>query len=359
MRVTHIPGASLLVALLLPLSTGCAGLMDGDDGPESSESSLSPLSCNAKALEVIVKGRENRFGLDGQQVALNASIPIDRICQRVLPSCAQACADAKATAVASGVRGFQDFDPVKLRKMGELADEFNAALGLDTNFSELGADGDDADAGALVCDAKALEVIVQGREHRFGFDGRQVALNAAIPMQNICQRVNSDCRATCDAARDAAIATGVRGFTGDDDDVKLRQMGQLADDFNAALGLQTNFKNLGAAAPPAGNGGAPQAACNAKLLQVVVKGREHRFGFDGRQVALNPGIPMSNICQSLRGECRSRCDGASAAASASGIKGFTGNDDATKLRQMGTLADGFNAALGNRSNFTDLPILLP
>jgi hypothetical protein len=206
--------------------------------------------CNAVALEVIVKGRENRFGLDGQQVALNADIPIERICQRVVNDCKQRCADARAKVAASGVRGFQDADPVKLNKMGVVADEFNAALGLTTRFRDLGSatpppppppGGGGGGGGAVACNAKKLEVSFRGKEHRFGFDNRQVALNPAIPMQNICQQVASGCQTTCNTAKAAAEATGIKGFSGDDDPVKLRQMGELADAFNKALGNTTNF----------------------------------------------------------------------------------------------------------------------
>ena len=335
--------ASLLVALV-PIA-GCMDAPDGDD------TDLEANACNARPLEVIVKGRENRFGLDGQQVALDPAIPIERICQRVTASCKDECASAKDAAVRSGVRGFQDPDPVRLRQMGVLADTFNASLGLDTNFSDLGADP----GGPVQCNAKALEVIVQGREHRFGFDGRQVALNPSIPMQNICQRVSGSCASTCATAKAAAEATGIKGFSGDLDLAQLRRMGELADTFNAALGIVTNFRAVGGGNP--GGGGAVQ--CNAKVLQVVVKGREHRFGFDGRQVALNPGIPMQNICQQVSSGCASTCATAKATAEASGIKGFTGDLDAAKLRQMGRLADTFNASLGNRSTFENGAIFLP
>ena len=345
--ITNKGLVSILVLALLP-AVGCFASPGEDD-------SLAAGPCNAKPLEVIVKGRENRFGLDGQQVALNAAIPIDRICQRVADACKQDCAEAKAEAVASGVTGFQDSDPVRLRQMGVLADTFNGALGLDTNFSELGADAPPG-GGAVQCNGKALEVIVQGREHRFGFDGRQVALNPAIPMQNICQGVSAGCSATCNAAKAAAEATGVKGFTGDLDLAKLRLMGVLADTFNAAIGIITKFREVGGGG---GGGGGGAVACNAKLLQVLVKGREHRFGFDGRQVALNPAIPMQNICQQVSSGCTATCNAAKASAEATGIKGFTGTLDAAKLRQMGTLADTFNAAVGNRSTFEAGAIFLP
>jgi hypothetical protein len=94
----------------------------------------------------------------------------------------------------------------------------------------------------VACNGKALQVIVKGKEHRFGFDNRQVALNPAIPMQNICQGVAAGCRATCDAAKAAAEATGVRGFSGDPNPTRLRLMGRLADTFNRALGITTNFE---------------------------------------------------------------------------------------------------------------------
>lgn len=342
----------LIVTLLA--STACNGWMDGSDGARGTDSALKSLQCNAKALEVIVKGRENRFGLDGQQVALNPSIPMERICKQVAASCTSSCLTAKARAEQTGVRGFQDTDPVRLRQMGELADTFNAAQGLETNFKALGAAPEADDAGQVsTCKAKLLQVIVQGAEHRFGFDNRQVALNPAIPMANICQAVDPSCRGICEDARIDAIATGIKGFTGPDDARKLREMGELADDFNAALGNESNF---GSVEVPAGGGNAggapPPVACSAKTLQVIVKGREYRFGFDNRQVALNPAIPIANICQGVNAGCKATCESAKSQALASGIKGFTGNPDPAKLRLMGQLADAFNLALGNASNFT-------
>jgi hypothetical protein len=337
--------SALMAALLCSFAAGCLGAPDAD--PNLGDPTLAGgNACNAIALEVIVKGRENRFGLEGQQVALNPGIPIDRICNRVAADCKARCAQAKDEALRSGVTGFQDSDPARLRQMGVLADTFNAAFDIETNFSELGADGPD-DGGELVCNAKPLEVIVQGKEHRFGFDGRQVALNPSIPMQNICQQVAAGCTATCNAAKATAEASGIKGFSGDLDLAKLRLMGELADAFNAALGIVTDFADVGE--EPGGGGGAVQ--CNATVLQVIVKGREHRFGFDNRQVALNASIPMANVCQRLSGACAQTCSAAKAAAEATGIKGFSGNFDADKLSQMGTLADGFNAALGNQTTF--------
>jgi hypothetical protein len=339
---TKIP---LLAALLCALAAGCLA------APEDEPSLNAGNACNAIALEVIVKGRENRFGLEGQQVALNAGIPIDRICNRVVASCKSTCAQAKTEALATGVTGFQDSDPVRLRQMGILADNFNAKFDIDTNFGELGADSPE-DGGPLVCNAKPLEVIVQGREHRFGFDGRQVALNPAIPMQNICQGVAASCTATCNAAKAEAEATGIKGFSGDFNLDQLRRMGQLADTFNAKLGNTTNFRNVQAPGGGGGGGGAGGVTqCTQTVIQVIVKGKEHRFGFDNRQVALNPAIPMTTLCQRLSGSCQQTCNTAKAAAEASGIKGFSGNFDAFKLSQMGKAADAFNAALGNTTNF--------
>jgi hypothetical protein len=235
-----------LVAVTLSLSTtlalgGCGAPEEtGDDTVE-----VSSLNCGAPNLEVITVGRENRFGLDGQQVALDPGIPTDRICNNRLKNaaCKSTCQIARAQAIATGVKGFQDTDPVRLRQMGQLADTFNAALGNRTNFRALGADSLSAGPQAAQCNAKVLQVVVQGKEHRFGFDGRQVALNPQIPMDNICQPLAGSCKAVCTAAEQAAVATGVKGFSGADNAVQLRQMGVLADTFNAAMGHTSNFAN--------------------------------------------------------------------------------------------------------------------
>jgi hypothetical protein len=233
--------STILSVLLLALPAfGCMAMDDPGSSDDEVEQSVN--TCQAPALEVIVKGRENRFGLDGQQVALNPSIPIDRICKRVAGSCKQACADAKARAEATGIRGFQDADPVKLHLMGVLADDFNAALGLTTHFADLGS-ATPPDPAQQACNAKLLQVLVKGKEHRFGFDGRQVALNPAIPIQNICQQVAQTCKSRCAAAQSLAVATGIKGFSGNEDPALLRKMGALADSFNLALGNPTNFQS--------------------------------------------------------------------------------------------------------------------
>lgn len=122
-----------------------------------------------------------------------------------------------------------------------------ASSGAWARITCLGATGAGAGAGAGVgagasaqnCNAKTLEVIVQGQEHRFGFDGRQVALGIQIPIQNICQQVDASCADTC--AQAAQAAEGVRGFSGPPNPAQLKAMGEAADAFNAALGNPTNF----------------------------------------------------------------------------------------------------------------------
>jgi len=229
---------------LLAATTGCVSQFDATSQPTDVPTETELVNvCQASPLQVIVVGRENRFGLNGQQVALNPSIPMDRICKAVVSSCESTCATAEAAAVATGVKGFQDSDPVKLHQMGVLADTFNKALGIITTFSKLGDTGTGTGGGTapIQCNAKLLEVVVQGKEHRFGFDGRQVALNPAIPIQNICQQVSASCQTTCATATTAAVATGIKGFSGADNAAALRQMGVLADAFNAALGNTSDF----------------------------------------------------------------------------------------------------------------------
>lgn len=241
----------LLTAVSLwSLVAGCVVGEESDDGPSADlleAETRATNACQAIPLEVIVKGRENRFGLNGQQVALNPSIPMDRICNKVVSSCKATCTAAEARAVAKGVTGFQDSDPVRLRAMGKLADAFNLELGIVTTFGNLGADtptggGGGSGGGAVACNAKVLQVVVKGKEHRFGFDNRQVALNPAIPIQNICQLVSSGCATTCATAAGVVAASGIRGFSGNENDALLEDMGEVADAFNAALGNRSNFK---------------------------------------------------------------------------------------------------------------------
>ena len=239
--------------------------------------------------------------------------------------------------------------------------------------------------GSGPCGAPVLQVIVKAKEHRFGVNDNQVALNPAIPIQNICQNgVIASCKAACAKAEAAAVATGVKGFSGSNVPAQLRAMGQLADAFNAALGSRTDFadhpidQDPGVTNPstdpnastttaaPSGDGGsgsssagggATAASCSATVLEVIVQGQEHRFGFDNQQVALNPAIPIQDICQRVTATCSSACASAGAVAAATGVRGFSGPDNPTQLRQMGALADRFNATLGNSTDFADHPIL--
>lgn len=230
---------------LFAFAAGCVSQSDDSGQPDPEEEEVQAGNvCGATPLEVIVVGRENRFGLNGAQVALNPSIPMDRVCKAVVSSCKTTCTTAEAAAVATGIKGFQDSDPARLHQMGVLADTFNKALGITTNFSALGTDtGTGTGTGAAACNAKQLQVVVKAKEHRFGFDGRQVALNPQIPMDNICQPLTGTCKTTCTAAEATAISTGIKGFSGADNATALRQMGVLADAFNAAMGTTSNFTN--------------------------------------------------------------------------------------------------------------------
>ncbi|KAJ3270696.1 hypothetical protein HDV01_007520 [Terramyces sp. JEL0728] len=124
-------------------------------------------SCNADTLQVITQGRENRFGLDGQQVALNPAIPIQRICQKVDPSCAQKCQQATDAAVATGVKGFQDTDPAKLAAMQKLAADFNAALGSGAG-SKSGASAANAKQGKAQGQKKGKKNKNKGKKNKKG-----------------------------------------------------------------------------------------------------------------------------------------------------------------------------------------------
>jgi hypothetical protein len=360
----------LRTALLAALASavGCTAAV-GDDGTPSDDGRQVPrsalaLSCTTRIITVVQQGNENRFRLDASAVALNPAIPVNQVCNQVRndvrnrgldPECGARCTDAEELAQSSGIRGFQGVDAARLQSMRELADDLNGILGNETSFggADTGAgDGDDDADVPVQCNAKELQVIVQGKEQRFGFDNRQVALNPAIPMQNICNALQGSCRTVCDAAREDAIATGVKGTSGDIDLANLQRMGKLADDFNRRNGKASNFENAFGA--PAANDDGEAAGCKARrALQVIVQGKEQRFGFDNRQVALNPGIPMQNICNDFGQDqvCRAACDAARQRALATGVKGISGELNLDNLRRMGQLADDFNLANGIVSAF--------
>ncbi|KAJ3098244.1 hypothetical protein HDU97_004166 [Phlyctochytrium planicorne] len=225
--------------------------------------------CNFQTLEVISTGRENRFGLGGQQVALNPAIPTQRICDRASQgTCKDACTAAKAAVDASGVKGISSDNAAevaqRLSEMAKVADQFNAALGNKSNFvakftgagaagaggagaakggkkggkkgGNVGGGGGGAAAGGS-CNFKKLQAIKQGVENRFGFDGRQVALNPAIPAQNICDSAQGNCKTACLKAKDNIAASGIKGFQDNNNpkNLKLADLQKAADKFNAEL----------------------------------------------------------------------------------------------------------------------------
>ena len=424
-------------------------------------------SCTRQIMTVEPQGDETRFGINDQgPVALAPVIPAQRICDRIneakdrltaqggkafdqAQQCVARCRDAQEVTKQSPVRGFKGFDPEKLKAMGEVADAFNAALGNKTNFA--GEDGEDAAAAAeaakeaaaekakeaaakakeaadkadaaddknekdeqvaVDCEAPVLQVIVTGdtdrAEQRFGTDDVQVALNPNIPIENICQnRVADACKDRCRAAQAEVVASGVRGQSGALNEDNLRKMGEQADNFNRALGNDTDFADnpifqdftdldanvddKGADDKAADDKGADdkaaddkaaddkaaddksaddkgaanvdddEVACEAPVLEVIVSGTataaEQRFGVDGVQVALNPNIPIENICQNrVADACKDRCRAAQAEVVASGVRGQSGALNEDNLRKMGEQADNFNRALGNTSNFAADPI---
>jgi hypothetical protein len=257
-----MPSRLLRAAMFVAVSSSlaCTATVGTDDADSIGENALE-LVCSDQVFAVVRQGNENRFGLDrlsdgqpARAVALNPAIPVNQVCNQVQndvrnrglsAECNTRCADATKVVAASGVRGFQGEDAARLAAMNALVDDLNAILGNGAGAADQGGDDDeqDDDGQAAQCNAKELQVIVQGKEQRFGFDGRQVALNPAIPMQNICNDFGQDqlCRAACDAARTRAIATGVKGISGNLDVANLRRMGELADEFNRVNGNTSNF----------------------------------------------------------------------------------------------------------------------
>ncbi|KAI8916266.1 hypothetical protein EDD86DRAFT_244198 [Gorgonomyces haynaldii] len=321
----------------------------------------------------------------GQSTALNGAIIANFLCDSLNNICKAGAAEfqfCKTTATAAFTAKF-DNNLKGTAAGGAAADAWNAVWGVTTNFAsgaaapaqQGGQNNNQGNQGqqnngnqgnqnqgqqANNCNADALQVIVQGKEHRFGFQGRQVALNPAIPIQNICQKVSANCAQACKQAGDAAVATGVKGFSGDDNAAQLKAMGELADKFNAALGIKTDFANAPgtqAAQGGATGGAAGAGTCKTGPVQVIVKGQEHRFGLDGQQVALNPAIPIQRLCDRAGQSCAAACQQINQIVAASGVKGFSGADDAAKLKAMGQLADQVNKLFGTTTDFTNKPIL--
>ncbi|KAJ3115681.1 hypothetical protein HDU96_000229 [Phlyctochytrium bullatum] len=88
-------------------------------------------SQGVRRMTFTVQGSESRFGIEGQQVALNPAIVVQQICDRAQGQCQQLCRDEGAKLVASGVRGFSGApDAARAATNEAAANAFNAALGL-------------------------------------------------------------------------------------------------------------------------------------------------------------------------------------------------------------------------------------
>ncbi|KAJ3111791.1 hypothetical protein HDU96_005339 [Phlyctochytrium bullatum] len=222
-----------------------------------------------------------------------------------------------------------------------------------------GNNGAAALVGAGTCSAiPTIDFIVNGNEHRFGFNGQQVALNPGVVVGQVCGRGGEACRAPCEQAGAALVASGARGFSGGNDPAKDLFNAQQADIFNAALGNPTNVAGkFQAAAAGAGNNngagnggnGGNGGSCKAqgvRTMEYIIRGQEHRFGVDGNQVALNPAIVVQQICDRAQGECQTRCRAAGDRLIAKGVRGFSGGQDAAKDAANKAAADAFNAELG-------------
>ncbi|KAI8843144.1 hypothetical protein BC829DRAFT_420117 [Chytridium lagenaria] len=186
-----------------------------------------------------------------------------------------------------------------------------------------------AAAAGQCADVRKMDFVVNGREHRFGIDGTQVALNPAIVVQQICDRANGQCKDICIAAGATLVATGVKGFSGDvADPARDLLNAQAADTFNKALGNPTNVAGKFAGATTGSDAAAVQ--CTGPKMQFIEKGTESRFGFNGNQVALNPGVVVGQICTNLvKGDgCKAKCEAAGATLVASGARGFSNVEDA-------------------------------
>ncbi|KAI8843142.1 hypothetical protein BC829DRAFT_297170 [Chytridium lagenaria] len=117
-----------------------------------------------------------------------------------------------------------------------------------------------AAAAGQCADVRKMDFVVQGREHRFGIDNTQVALNPAIVVQQICDRANGQCKDICNAAGAALVATGVKGFTSDAADPARDLLNaQAADTFNKALGNPTNVAGKFAGVTTGSDGAAGNA----------------------------------------------------------------------------------------------------
>ncbi|KAJ3126618.1 hypothetical protein HK098_007373, partial [Nowakowskiella sp. JEL0407] len=245
---------------------------------------VSGKNCNAKKVEVVVVGNEQRFGFDGQQVALNPIIPIDRICNSFAQDaeCKSRCEAAKAVAAATGVKGNSQGQG-DLAAMQKLADDFNAAMagsgsvapaaggntgnnGNVANGGNNNAGGNNNDGGAAVikgdlgsCSADAAKLVVKlgadssdaqrAKEVRFIpggfkvdpiFGGQGSALNGGIVANFICDRLASDCKAsaaTVASCRAAQVkVNGQKGGANLSAD-QVAALEKVAADFNAAIGI--------------------------------------------------------------------------------------------------------------------------
>ncbi|KAJ3118543.1 hypothetical protein HK098_005911 [Nowakowskiella sp. JEL0407] len=346
----------------------------------------------------------------GQGSALNGGIVANFICDRLASDCKASAATVSSCRTAQknveGKKGGANLNAQQKQALGKVADDFNKAIGITTNFAASLKRRQASNLGSCSAGAAQLKVALgadssdaqRAKEVRFVpggfkvdpiFGGQGSALNGGIVANFICDRLASDCKAsaaTVAACRAAQVnVNGKKGGAGLSAD-QQKALGQVADTFNKAIGITTNFANsFGGTAGNGqqnnngnnkkqnngnkkqnngnnkkqnnqnnnannqnnGNGAAAGGSCSAQKLEVVVVGKEQRFGLNGQQVALNPIIPIERICNSFANNgnsaCKAKCDAAKAGAAATGVKGNSqGQGD---LAAMQKLANDFNAAL--------------
>ncbi|KAJ1545847.1 hypothetical protein HK096_005897 [Nowakowskiella sp. JEL0078] len=245
----------------------------------------SGTNCNAQTVQVVVNGNEQRFGLDGAQVALNPKVVLDRVCIAISRTNNQACTDtcnkAETAALALGVVGNSQ-GKGDLVAMQKLADDFNSALAGTTvtgTVIDLKAGGSGtgntattttsaaaasaAETSAAVtasslgsCSASAAQLVVKlgadparPTEVRFipgGFQkdpifgGQGSALNGGIVANFICDRLNDQCKApasTVTACRAAQLIVNGNKGGSNLSDTQVAALEKIASDFNAAIGI--------------------------------------------------------------------------------------------------------------------------
>ncbi|KAJ3081380.1 hypothetical protein HK102_002391 [Quaeritorhiza haematococci] len=304
----------------------------------------------------------------GQSSALNPAIVANFICDRLGDQCqaaantVSACRTAQQQVVGAGLKGGRNKSQVEAAALGKLADDFNQAIGIQTNFeNELGG-GAQAGAGA----GNGQQQQGNDQQQQQQGNGQQQQGMDQQQQGNGQQQQGMDQQQQGNGQQQQGMDQQQQGNN--------QQQNNNQGNNNGMQQQQNNNNNNAGNANAGANAGANLGSCNAAAAQLRVglgvdaegeRAQEIRFVpggfqqdpiFGGQSSALNPAIVANFICDRLGDQCQAAANTVSACRTAqqqvvgAGLKGGR-NKSQAEAAALGKLADDFNQAIGIQTNF--------